>query len=67
MASVEAAATARLAARAWLYVESPADQVPELPTEWALHRENHTRQVRYALYRRVTLGGVLHGGDPATT
>ncbi|MFN7136952.1 MAG: 16S rRNA (guanine(966)-N(2))-methyltransferase RsmD [Thermomonas sp.] len=47
---------ARLAARAWLYVESPADQVPELPAEWALHRENCTRQVRYALYRRGTLG-----------
>ena len=47
---------ARLAAQAWLYVESPADQVPELPAEWALHRENHTRQVRYALYRRGTLG-----------
>jgi len=47
---------ARLAAQAWLYVESPADQAPELPAEWALHRENHTRQVRYALYRRGTLG-----------
>ncbi|MFZ5606549.1 MAG: 16S rRNA (guanine(966)-N(2))-methyltransferase RsmD [Pseudomonadota bacterium] len=47
---------ARLAARAWLYVESPADRVPQVPAEWALHRENHTRQVRYALYRRGTLG-----------
>lgn len=47
---------ARLAAQAWLYVERPVGQGLELPAEWALHRENHTRQVRYALYRRGTLG-----------
>ena len=58
---------ARMAADAWLYLESPADYTPALPAEWALHRESATREVRYALYRRVTLGGVLHGGDPATT
>ncbi len=58
---------ARLAADAWLYVESPADHTPALPAEWALHRESGTREVRYALYRRVTLAPVLHGGDPATT
>lgn len=46
---------ARMAAQAWLYVESQAGQVPPMPAEWALHRENHTRQVRYALYRRGTL------------
>ncbi|HZH44430.1 MAG TPA: 16S rRNA (guanine(966)-N(2))-methyltransferase RsmD [Lysobacter sp.] len=44
---------ARLAPRAWLYVESPLDTVPALPADWALHREGHTREVRYALYRRV--------------
>lgn len=57
----------RLAATAWLYLESPADHTPTLPAEWALHRESGTREVRYALYRRVTLAAVLHGGDPATT
>jgi len=45
-----------LAADAWLYVESPADHVPQMPPEWAVHRENRTREVRYALYRRGTLG-----------
>lgn len=57
----------RLAATAWLYLESPADHTPALTAEWALHRESGTREVRYALYRRVTLAQVLHGGDPATT
>ena len=58
---------ARMAADAWLYVESPADHTPVLPVEWALHRESGTREVRYALYRRVTLDAVHHAGDPATT
>ena len=58
---------ARLAAGAWLYLESPAGHAPALSAEWALHRESGTREVRYALYRRVTLPPVLHGGDPATT
>lgn len=53
---------ARLAADAWLYLESPADQAPELPAGWALHREGRTREVRYALYRRVTLGADSTGG-----
>ncbi|MEO5629375.1 MAG: 16S rRNA (guanine(966)-N(2))-methyltransferase RsmD [Thermomonas sp.] len=42
----------RLAGEAWLYLESPVGQEPMLPAEWALHRENATRDVRYALYRR---------------
>ncbi|MEO6104470.1 MAG: 16S rRNA (guanine(966)-N(2))-methyltransferase RsmD [Pseudoxanthomonas sp.] len=42
----------RLAAHSWLYLESPAGHEPVLPAEWALHRENATRDVRYALYRR---------------
>ena len=46
-----AALLPKLAAGAWLYVESPADQAPRLPPEWALHREGRTREVRFALYR----------------
>ena len=47
------ALTPKLAANAWLYVESPhaADAAP--PREWSLHREGSTREVRYALYRRL--------------
>lgn len=56
----------RLAANAWLYLESPADQLPAVPAEWALHREGSTREVRFALYRRVTLAPVHTVGDPAT-
>ncbi|GAB3749093.1 16S rRNA (guanine(966)-N(2))-methyltransferase RsmD [Lysobacter olei] len=41
-----------LSPQAWLYVESPTGVAPELPPEWDLHREGHTRDVRYALYRR---------------
>ena len=41
----------KLAADAWLYVESPLE-APSLPPEWVLHREGRTRDVRYALYRR---------------
>lgn len=58
---------ARMAADAWLYLESPAGQAPAVPADWAVHRESATREVRYALYRRVTLGPVQHSGDPATT
>jgi len=58
---------ARLAPDAWLYLESPTGHTPALAAEWALHRESGTREVRYALYRRVTLAPVLHGGDPAST
>ena len=42
----------KLAANAWLYVESPLDATPSVPPEWVLHREGRTRDVRYALYRR---------------
>ncbi len=58
---------ARMAAHAWLYLETPAGHAPALPADWALHRENATREVRYALYRRVTLAPMKHNGDPATT
>ncbi len=49
----------KLAAGAWLYVESPVDQVPRLPQEWTLHREGRTREVRFALYRAPD----RHGAD----
>lgn len=42
----------KLAANAWLYVESSPEAAPALPSEWVLHREGRTREVRYALYRR---------------
>ena len=56
-----------LATDAWLYLESPSDHAPAIPPEWALHRENRTRDVRYALYRRVTLAGIDTSSDPQTT
>lgn len=41
----------RMAPSAWLYIESPATQVPPLPPSWTLHRELRTAQARAALYR----------------
>ncbi|MHC1479959.1 16S rRNA (guanine(966)-N(2))-methyltransferase RsmD [Frateuria aurantia] len=41
-----------LADAAWIYVESPADQIPPLPGNWTVHREGRAGAVRYALYRR---------------
>ena len=41
-----------LDAQAWIYVESPSDNVPTLPPNWSLHREGRAGAVRYALYRR---------------
>jgi 16S rRNA (guanine966-N2)-methyltransferase len=42
-----------LSPSAWLYVESPRGQVPELPPQWLLHREGQAGEVRHALYRRA--------------
>jgi len=42
-----------LAERAWIYVESPREQVPVLPLCWSLHREGQAGEVRFALYRRA--------------
>ena len=42
----------RLASGGWLYVEAPADDLPELPAEFSLHRESRAGAVRYALFRR---------------
>jgi 16S rRNA (guanine966-N2)-methyltransferase len=41
-----------LAADAWLYLEAPSEAPPLVPSDWAVHREGRTREVRYALYRR---------------
>lgn len=38
---------------AQVYVESPREVSPTLPANWALHREGHAGEVRYALYRRA--------------
>ena len=47
----------RIAPGGWLYVESPAGHVPGLaPSQWRLHREGGTRDVRYALYRALVHG-----------
>jgi 16S rRNA (guanine966-N2)-methyltransferase len=40
-----------LAPDAWVYIESSHDQAPALPSQWTLHREGRTREVRFALYR----------------
>jgi len=41
-----------LAARGWVYVESPRGLAPALPPNWQLHREGQAGEVRFALYRR---------------
>ena len=66
-----AALSSWLAQDAWLYVESPADAVPAVPSGWRLHREGRTRDVRFALYRRdagpaATLAVDLPADDAAT-
>ena len=58
---------ARMANSAWMYLEMPLEHAPDVSGEWALHREGSTREVRYALYRRVTLGQVHTSGTLATT
>lgn len=51
----------RLAANAWLYVESPLSVTPDPGAGFRLHKEGRTREVRYALYRRAAAPA-----DPAT-
>ena len=53
-----------MAEQGWLYVESPVGHASVLPAEWRLHREGATREVRYALYRRVTLAPMQAAMDP---
>jgi 16S rRNA (guanine966-N2)-methyltransferase len=43
----------RLLGPAWIYVESPVGAEPELPQNWALHRDGRAGEVRFALYRRA--------------
>ena len=57
----------KLAANAWLYVESPLDATPSLPPEWALHRGGRTRDVRYALYRRQERPQERRPAEPRVT
>ena len=65
-----------LADDAWLYVEAPLAERVVVAGGWSLHREGRTREVRYALYRRLpeppepaagivadTLGDDLAGPD----
>ncbi|GAB2660429.1 16S rRNA (guanine(966)-N(2))-methyltransferase RsmD [Arenimonas aestuarii] len=40
-----------LANGALIYVECPRNVTPSLPRGWTLHREGHTRDVHFALYR----------------
>lgn len=40
-----------LAPGAWIYVESPVKTSPSVPAGWRLHREGHTREVRFALFQ----------------
>lgn len=49
---VLAALTPWLADDAWLYLESPGDGAVEPGDSWRRHREDSTRDVHYALYRR---------------
>jgi 16S rRNA (guanine966-N2)-methyltransferase len=42
-----------LAPAAYIYVECPRDRLPALPAAWALHREGHAGELRFALYRRA--------------
>jgi 16S rRNA (guanine966-N2)-methyltransferase len=46
-----------LTAEAWLYVESPPQTDADPGAAWRLHREGRTREVHYALYRRVSADG----------
>ncbi|MDQ3287934.1 MAG: 16S rRNA (guanine(966)-N(2))-methyltransferase RsmD [Pseudomonadota bacterium] len=60
----------QLVANAWLYVESPVSLTPHPGDGFLLHREGRTREVRFALYRRVApteAAAVTLPADPAGT
>ncbi len=42
-----------LADSAWIYLESPANATPAVPSMWRLHREGRSGDVRHALYQRL--------------
>jgi 16S rRNA (guanine966-N2)-methyltransferase len=48
-----------LAPAAWIYVEGPAAATPDVPADWREHRRGRTREVGFALYRRVPAGTLL--------
>ena len=50
-----------LAARAWVYMESPRERSPAVPANWSLHREGRAGEVRFALYRRAPVDGLPPG------
>lgn len=52
-AAVLAALPAWVGPGAWLYLESALHAAAHPGPGWALHRQGETREVRYALYRRV--------------
>lgn len=62
-AEVLAALEGKIATNGWLYVESPFDMTPDPGPGWALHRENRTREVRYALFRRGKIEPSPHPGE----
>jgi 16S rRNA (guanine966-N2)-methyltransferase len=43
----------RLREDGWLYIEAPATDDAPPPPGWRLHREGRTREVSFALYRRI--------------
>jgi len=50
----------------WLYVEAPHEAAFALPAQWRPHREGRTREVRYALYRRVPDSATPAGRAPGS-
>ena len=54
-----------LAPDALVYLEIPSGAAP-MPAGWIVHREGSTREVRYALYRRVPGPAATLGQDPET-
>jgi 16S rRNA (guanine966-N2)-methyltransferase len=64
--SVLAALPPWVAHDAWLYVETPLPVVPPVGNDWHLQREGRTRDVRYALYRRVSGAAATLAADSTT-
>ncbi|MEO6263565.1 MAG: 16S rRNA (guanine(966)-N(2))-methyltransferase RsmD [Luteimonas sp.] len=52
-----------LADDAWLYLEAPVAAAPAPGAGWILHREGRTREVRYALYRRIGTAAATLAAD----
>lgn len=56
---------AAMAVDGWIYAEGPAESPLPAPPGFIVHREGGTRQVRYALHRRVTLATGTDAGSAA--